>query len=355
MADNSLNSLFSLFAARYGVNTALQLMSLLGYQGSDVGRGIGAGQAAGGGLQGLGYAFGSPELSQLGGKLGRAAGYAGAGYGIYKTATDPNLSTRQKAAGTSRAVGDIALTAIPVFGQFYGLARALGLVGQHLEGSGSPQVRGLGRTLDYAAEPAGVKGLWDTIGGKSPGAAFKDAGGMEGLTLDAMGPVGWAMRGLGWRLPGLYHEPTTGTKFRTELGSIFDKIPALKGSDLTKYNMPTGGYGSFSPQAVTDAQKLGQILAAYAPSGKKSPDAYALQAENILLNRYGNDTSSILSQLLPALGGKQPTGTQPAIGTQPTGAQPAAAPASTAFGSPGFATMIKQLVQQAAAAQGKAA
>jgi hypothetical protein len=142
--------------------------------------------------------------------------------------------------------------------------------------------------------------------------------------------------------------------FRKELGGIFDKIPALKGTDLTKYNMPTGGYGSFKPEEVTAAQQLGQILAAYAPSGKKNADAYALQAENVLLNRYGNNTSSMLSQILPLLGGKQPAGT-PATAAQPTSAQPATAPASTAFGSLGFATMIKQLAQQAAAAQGKAA
>ena len=135
------------------------------------------------------------------------------------------------------------------------------------------------------------------------------------------------------RMFGLGTKPTEGTTFRRELGSVFNQVPVLKGTDLTKYNIDPAAYNAFSPQVKDSAQKLGEILAAYAPEGKADPKAYAIQAQNILLNRFGAQTPDILNQLLPILRGQQ------------AGATTTAGAAPTAAGG-GLASMIKGLTQK---------
>src|SRR5262249_44156827 len=130
---------------------------------------------------------------------------AGLGYGLSQIASDPNLSTGQKVGHSVRGGTDAALAALV---PYYGAGKAVNIVGKQLERSGSPQVRGAGRALDYAVEPSGAKGFWDVVqGDKSPAKAFSSNGGLEGLTLDMMGPVGIVLRGLGVRLPFLSSTP----------------------------------------------------------------------------------------------------------------------------------------------------
>jgi len=269
--------------------------------------------------------LGGPTLPSALGNLGKLGGYAGAGYGIYKIATDPNLSTKEKVGQSARAATDVVLSSLPVVGQFYGAARALGLVGQHLEGSGSPQVRGLGRTLDYAAEPAGAKGFWDVVtGSRSPKAAFKAQGGAEGLMLDTMGPVGLIMRGLGVHLPGLYHEPTKGTQFRSGLQQAFKqlKLPDFNRADKNVYNISEEKMNSFSAVDRSAAMRMAEMLAPQMPGYSSNPEAYKVQAFAILLNTLGSGVDDSLNQLLPQLQGDAQAAPAPAQPMEAAAAAP---------------------------------
>lgn len=340
MADTSQNPLFSLLAARYGVSTALNILGLLGASNaSPVGQGLGATQAAGGALSGAGYLSGTPGLSQLGQGLGTAAGLGGLGYGLYNTITDPRLSTSQKAgqAGIQGAEGAVALSpalagatagtaAAPVFAALAPAAPYLAAflaaqaVGGQMEKSGSPQIRAGGRQVLAPLLP--ITNFLSIIGGKqSPRAAANAT--IEGMKQV---PVVGGPLGKMFGLFGLGTKPTTGTLFRNELGSVLNQIPQLKGTDLTKYNIDPNAYNAFSPDVQKAGMTLGQLLAAYAPSGKANPNAYAIQAQNILLNRFGNDLPTIMTQVLPLL-----TGGKPAPTTSP--ATPTTPPAVGGFGS----------------------
>jgi hypothetical protein len=333
VADGSENSIFSLLAARYGIGPALQLFSLFSGQGNDFSKGLGATQLAGQGIQGLGYLTGNTGLQSLGG-LGPyvppAIGAASLGYNLYNIAGNPNLSTKQKVGAGAVNAGESLAALYGPQAPYVAAFLAAQAVGGQMEKSGSPQIRAGGRQILAPLLP--VSGFLDVLSGsKSPRASFNNMITQMGQVPVIGKPLGGALR-----MFGLGTKPTEGHMFRSELEQIFGQLAPLKGLNAANYNMPAGGYGSFSPQAVTDAQKLGQILAAYAPTGKSAPDAYALQAENVLLNKYGNQMPDIMKQLLPLLSGKQATASQPG----PT----VPAPAGMAFGSPNLATMVKSLM-----------
>jgi len=258
----------------------------------------------------------APGVDYLGG-AGTALGLAATGYDISNILNDPDLSRTQQVGRSGRAVADLIMSlAIP----YYGPAKAISAIGQQLEGSGSPQVRGLGRTLDYAAEPAGAKAFWDVVTGmRSPRAAFKAHGGWEGLTLDAMGPVGLILRGLGVNLPFLHHTPTTGTTFRKEVSRLFDQIPELRGTDTSRFNMEGGveAYNAFSVEARTTAEAIARNLGPLSPTfTKQAADrqaAYTGQLANILLNRFGESLTTFGPALLQSFQ-PQETPTAPAGG-----------------------------------------
>lgn len=334
MADASQNSLFSLLSARYGISTALQLMSLFG-GGNDFSKGLGATQLATSGLEGLGSLTGTPSLQNLGGYAPYVApgiAAAGLGYNLYNIAGNPNLSTSQKIGSSAVNAGESLAALYGPQAPYVAAFIAAQAIGGQMEKSGSPQIRAGGRQILAPLLP--VTGFLDVLSGsKSPRASFNNM-------ITSMGEVPVVGKPLGGmlRMFGLGTKPTEGTTFRRELGSVFNQIPALKGTDLTKYNIDPTAYNAFSPQVKDAAQKLGEILAAYAPEGKADPKAYAIQAQNILLNRFGAQTPDILTQLLPILSGKP---SAPATST--------AAPAApgTTFGSPGLSTMVKSLLQGA--------
>jgi hypothetical protein len=329
------SDLFSLLAARYGIGTAVSLMGLLSPGQSAAGKGFGATQAAGGALRGLGALSGNQGFSSVGQGLGTAAGLGGLGYGLYNTISDPRLSTGQKAGTSAVQAGEGAVALSPALaGATAGTAlgpafaavapaapylaaflAAQALSGQ-LQKSGSPQLRATGRAIGGPILPA--TGLINVISGQqSPRAAANAT--IEGIKQT---PIIGKVAGPMMKFIGLGTEPTTGTKFRRELGSVLGQIPQLKGADLTKYNIDPAAFNALSPQVRQAGETLGKILAAYAPSGKKNPNAYAIQAQNILLNRYGNDLPGMLTQVLPMLTGQgQPPS---AAGTPPAGAPPPA-------------------------------
>lgn len=298
MADGSDNSLFSLLSARYGLGTALSLMSLFSPEASAAQKAFGGAQGTAQGLGGLGYLTGSPNVAALGKGLGQLAGTGAFGYNLYDIASNPNLSTGQKAGQAGIQAGELAGSlAIPYFGA--GVA-AKAVIDQ-LRRSGSPQVAATGRALGGPALP--VEGLLSVIGGQqSPRAAFNSM--VQNIKeVPILGkPLGKMMGFF-----GLGTKPTQGHQFRTELENIFGQLAPLKGLRAGKYQKPTGGYESFDPKAVTAAQQLGQILSAFTSTGKAKPQDYALQAENVLLNQYGNQMPQILAQLLPLLGPKPQT------------------------------------------------
>jgi hypothetical protein len=293
------SDLFSNLAARFGVPVALQLLALINPEASTGAKAVSGVNLAGTGAQAAGAASGSPTLAGVGQGIGTAAGLAGAGYGAYQAATNPNFSRQQQVGHSGRAVADAIMSLlIP----YYGLARGANVVGQQLERSGSPQVRGAGRAIDQATEPSGAKAFWNVAqGDMSPRKAIEKAG-FQGAMYDTMGPVGAILKGVGFKLPFLSHEPTTGTKFRGELGQLFGRVPALKGIDTSKYQMPTGGYGQYGG-AFDQAKQLGTLLASRTADSAKNPAAYSLQAANILLNKYG---AALPPELTSMLSGARP-------------------------------------------------
>lgn len=298
-------TLFASLVERFGLNVALQLMPFLSGESSTASKAFAGTSLAGTSAKVAGSLSGSPSLSSLGGGISTGLGLASGGYGAYNAATDPNLSKTQQVGHSGRAVAD---TLMGIFIPYYGLAKAASIVGQIMQRSGSPQVAGAGRAVDQAAEPAGAKAFWNVAqGDMSPKAALAKAG-PEGLVTDLLGPLGAMLKGIGadkkvsrgimdfgpvpfggkaLSMLGIGSKPTTGTSFRNEVGSIFDRIPALKGTDTSKYNIDPGMYAGL-PQAVKDnATALSQQLAGLAPHSQSNLQAYQNQIAAMLLNRFG--------------------------------------------------------------------
>ncbi len=291
--------LFSKLAAQYGINAALALLPLFSADATTKQKAFSGASLAGTGAKAAGTASGVPSLAKVGSGIGTGLGLASAGYGVYNAATNPDFNKAQQVGHSGRAVSDAIMSlVIP----YYGLARGASAGGQLMERSSSPQVRGAGRAIGQVAEPSGARAFWDVVqGDRSPGAAFKAHGGLEGLMFDTMGPVGAVLKGIGVNLPFLHSEPTTGTKFRGELEQIFSRIEPLKGTSTAKYNAPTGGYEAFTPEAYSAATSLGKLLAPYAKDAAKDPEAYSLQAANILLNTHGNNLPTLMPSILQLL------------------------------------------------------
>lgn len=277
--------LFASLVARYGLQGALTILSFMDPNASRLAKAASGAQLGTQALGAAGTLGGAPGLANLAGIAGRGLGLGLSAYNIYNTATDPRLSRAQQVGHSGRGVADAIMSlAIP----YYGIGKAVSALGQHFQGSGSPQVRGLGRTIDYGVEPAGAKAFWNVLQGDlSPKAAFKRQGGLEGLTLDMMGPIGLIMRGLGVKLPFLSHTPTTGTMFRREADRLLSQFPALQGTDTSRYNIPLDAYNALPLDVRTRARSLADQLIGYAPSAKSNPEAYAIQLQNMLLNRFG--------------------------------------------------------------------
>lgn len=307
MADqpNSVAALFPSLVEKFGINVALALLPFLNGQSSTASKAFSGASLAGTGARIAGGLSGNPALSALGKGIGSALGLASGGYGAYQAATDPSLNRTQQIGHSGRAVAD---TLMGLLIPYYGLAKSLSIVGQVLQGSGSPQVRGAGRALDQAAEPAGAKAFWSVAqGDMSPKAALTKAG-PEGFITDMLGPVGAILKGVGadknvsrnimdygpipfagkaLSMLGIGSKPTTGTMFRKDVGSIFDRIPALKGLDTSKYTIDPGFYNSL-PQEIRDrATAYSQQLASLSSNAKSNPQAYQNQIAAMLLNAYG--------------------------------------------------------------------
>ena len=273
---------FASLVEHFGLSAALNLMrifSLFDPNASALNKATGAASVAGNAAQLGGKLGGSAGLSGLGQGLGTAAGLAGAGMGIYDAATDPNLSTKQKAGHAGNIAGE---TALSIYGGPY---TGLGVLARHINGmlerSRSPQVSGVGKGLGFLARP--VEGFLNVAAGDmSPRAAGNQ---MVAQARDT--PVlGKAISPI-FDLLGLGTKPTTGTMFRNEVGSIFDRIPQLKGTPTGAYNIDPNAYNAL-PQAVRDqATKLSQQLAPLAPHSASNPQAYQNQLAAILLNRFG--------------------------------------------------------------------
>lgn len=310
MAETDQTALFSSLVERFGLNVALQLLPLIDPNASTKAKGFAGAGLAGTGANVAGKLSGTPALSTLGKGVGAGLGLASGAYGAYNAATDPDLSRTQQVGHSGRAVAD---TLMGVLIPYYGVAKALSIVGQVLGRSKSPQIAGAGRAVDQAAEPAGAKAFWNVAqGDMSPKAALSKAG-PEGLVTDMLGPLGAILKGIGadkkvsrgimdfgpvpfggkaLSMLGIGSKPTTGTSFRNEVGSVFDRIPALKGTDTGAYNIDMTKYNGL-PQAVRDAaMRIGTQLAGTTPSAKSNPNAYAIQIQNMLLNRFGANLPS---------------------------------------------------------------
>lgn len=270
-----------------------------------------------------------------GGTVGPALAAAGTGYNLANIAGS-DMSRNRKLNESAGAVGDLAISAIPVAGPIYGAAQAGRALGSQMQRSSSPEVRGAGTAIRYAAAPSGEQMFQDVIRGRaSPRAAFANHGGLAGAMYDTMGPIGAGLRGAGVELPFLSHTPTHGTQFRDQLGSVFGRVPTLSGLDYGAYNIDPNAFNALTPEARNAARLVGNLVAQGLPSAATNREAYAIQAQNILLNRYGNDFVRMLPDVLPRLLG--PAGGQPATGagTPPTPTTP----------GPGLQTIASQIAR----------
>jgi hypothetical protein len=300
--------LFSLLAAKYGIGTALGFMPLFSGQATAPSKAFAGAGLAGSGAQLGGLLSGNQSLSNIGKGIGTGLGLAGTGYGIYQTATNPNLSTRQKAGHSGILAGEAAGSlAIPYFGA--GVA-AKAVIDQ-LRRSGSPQVAATGRALGAPALP--IEGLLSVIGGdQSPRQAFNSM--VENVKrVPILGkPAGAVMNFF-----GLGTKPTTGTMFRRELGNVLKNFPQIQGANLGLYNAPTAGYEQYNPQTMDAVNKLAGILTGYTPHAKSNMPAYNLQAQNILLNTFGNQIPALLAATKPAAPASAPTTSYPTMSNPP--------------------------------------
>lgn len=266
----------------------LNLVGAIDPNATDEQKAFAAAAAAAAAAKGTGAITGSTGLSSIGGGLSTGLGLAGAGYGVYSDATNPNLSTGQRAG---HAAGDVANTIASLVVPYYGIGVAAKGIADVLRASGSPTLRATGNAIAAPALP--VEGLLNVLSGdKSPKAAANTM--VEGFRSDpVLGPV-WNSVADAF---GLGTKPTTGTMFRREFGSILPQV-GVKGANTTLYNAPSAGYGSFDPKAVAAAQSLASTLTPYARDAKRNMPAYSLQAQNILLNNYGNNLPALAAKIM---------------------------------------------------------
>lgn len=245
---------------------------------------------------------GSPVTGAMGSYAGPALAGAAAIPAIAQIAGS-DLSNKRKAAESAKVATDVGISLIPVVGQFYGAARAAQALGQHMQTSGSPQVRAGGRAIDYAVEPGGAKAFWNAILGR-PGPMFGAEGPAKALTLDMMGPVGVVSRAVGF-------DPTFGVldsgprskggKFRAELNALVNsKVKPLGNLDVEgKFEMSPEEHAKFSDQAKQYAETLGAVLTG--ATSKRGNRDYSIQASNVLLNNLGEDVLTKGPEALKAL------------------------------------------------------
>lgn len=278
MADPVQQPLFTSLVERFGLNVALQLLPFLQGDSSTASKAFAGAGLVGTGARAAGNLTGSPALAVAGQGIGTGLGLAGTGYNVYQTATNPNLSNVQKAG---HSAGDAINALLSMIVPYYGLGVAARAATGAMQRSGSPQVRGAGRGIAAPAIP--VEGLLSVLQGDK---SFRGAGNQMVSSIKNIpgigGPLGSVLGAF-----GLGTKPTTGTSFRNEVGSIFDKIPQLKGTDTGKYNIDPGMYAGL-PQAVKDnATSLSQKLAGLAPHASSNLSAYQNQIAAMLLNRFG--------------------------------------------------------------------
>lgn len=266
--------------------------------------------------------YATPTWNSAGTLPAGAAVVGGLG-SIAGAALAPGLSTKDRAHTAARGVTDAGLSyAIP----YYAAAKAVNALGQHFQGSGSPQVRGLGRALDYGTEPAGAKAFWRATRGRNPfeGQRGKDIAG--NFALDIAGPVGTILRGIGGSAPkafqkvmvdygpfkpvafmadalGLSHVPTEGTQFRKSIASGFQKIPGFEtfsGGAKRNYELTEEQLKGFSQKDRDAAAVLAKAVAPFGSKFGKASDAYENQVMAMLLNQYGHP-DELAAKLGPAL------------------------------------------------------
>lgn len=271
---------FSQLVSRFGLNVALGLWQLFNKEGSPAARAFTGAKL---GAPALRYGLNTSGFPGAASYVGPALGGAGLGYGLSQIAGS-NLPTKQKVGAGLQQGGELALALTVPYAAPALVARAI--INQ-LQRSGSPQVAATGRALAAPALP--VEGLLDVLSGRrSPRAAGNAmVAGMRNIPVLG-GPIGSVLDAF-----GLGTKPTTGTMFRRELGSIFDRIPALKGTDPTKYNIDLNYYNSLPQSARDRARGYGDRFASLTPDARSNPNAYAIQAQNMLLNRFGANLPDI--------------------------------------------------------------
>jgi hypothetical protein len=261
---------FNSLAAALGPQLALYIFNLFNPGASGFSKGLGGanlGVQAAKAASAASPAFASSSVGQAVPYLGGALAAAGLGYGLTGIAKS-NLPIKKK---VGHSVDAAVAAAVPM----YGLTKVADYVFGQMQKSKSPQVSRFGQTLAAPALPA--QAFMSVLkGDQSPRAA---GSALLNSTLSALGFGGY--------------KPTTGTMFRKEAGSIFDRIPQFKGTDTSKYNIDPTTYNAL-PQSVRDAAaKLGTGLSGLAPHSKSSPNAYAIQLQNMLLNRFGANLPNI--------------------------------------------------------------
>ncbi len=268
------------------LTVAQALMILSDPKASEAAKGLAWARLGFGGLQysgaldkggAIANAFGPNAGPYLDGALS-AAGF---GLNLANIAGADTLTNKQKVgAGVQSGID----TAASYFFPAYGAAKLVQGVGQRLERSGSPEVRGLGRTIDYGIEPAGLQQTKAIFQGRQN---FKDAwseiGKGGGFAMDlALPGVNALLKGAGINV-GVNVPTSEGGKFRQGVGKVFDtlKLPInINFQDRSAYETMPALPGDQAKLAQQWGNDLAQLL--------QRPE-YAGQLGNIVANNFKGD------------------------------------------------------------------
>lgn len=269
----------------------------------------------GGGL--LGRYAGQRFGGDVGGQVGQGLGSLGGQY-----AAENLLNTGATyASGPASAASSAASTGSSGFASsvpWAALATASRIGGKELQESGSPQVRGLGRTMYKAGAPFTYKQIDPVLATKDPVKfLFDEEGALAGAANSALsgGPAVQAvLEGIGIDFNpvrdifGIGKPPTTGTQFGNQLEQI------LPGMDVQGYRQGIEGAPNpedlverFGPEAFETAGALGDLFASPSGVSQENPGKrYGVQAMNVLLGNMGRDVVDQGPALARALGIQTP-------------------------------------------------
>ncbi len=231
--------------------------------------------------------------------------------GGVSTVAVPAVSSTGSSGATAAASSASTNTAATV-GGFAALAVAIKLIGDQLQKSKSPQVGGVGAGLSQLIHPQGVTALFDVLGGKSPSAAFSDAGGTKQLLTEIFGGpvVSGILAGierLGAPSSGqlsrrfLGNEILGGTEAIGSLGPTLNFDPYKSG--IVSIEKAAESFPQLFGQAGAAAEAFGATLAVAVKSGQSDAKEFNFVVSTLIDNfgRAGTTGPEAVTRIAAAM------------------------------------------------------